>query len=127
MKYLQHDIIPIQILVILVRFESFFDEQSEWNSATCGATLYTELTLMNGYMACCLATIRQTEIVVRQQEKIKPAPSAGRSPAFTLCLPLFRKRFPFPCRSSATRFGTCVRIWHAPNRSAPSSGCSSFR
>ena len=48
MKYLQHDIIPIQILVILVRFERFFDEQSEWNSVTCGATLYTELTLMNG-------------------------------------------------------------------------------
>ena len=74
--FTKHHTFLFKILVILVRFESFgfafafprrrrfsiprrrrlsipvggdfqfFDVQSEWNSITCGATLYTDLTLI---------------------------------------------------------------------------------
>jgi len=65
--FTKHHTYLFKILVIVLRFEferlafstaadsrlpfpeggdfQFFDEQSEWNSVTCGATLYTELTL----------------------------------------------------------------------------------
>ncbi len=47
MKYLQsiiYNLFKILVIVIRFEFESFFDEQSEWNPITSRATLYTELT-----------------------------------------------------------------------------------